>query len=229
MGWLSFALRRFFLLAGREIDRGDGPLRTFQFAFAARLALGRVDVGEVVLERDGFERTYLHAFSAPDACRRAGFPGKGSFVFVDALHVYTAVVLALRADFDDVPRTSLGTGSTRRTFRFIHLGNPCFGIYPDGVKLACAYAIAISQAAEETSRFSSACGVCYCARAYPVVLGQLRTVGARAVTSYHGYFRLGYRGFQSQDSGYFLHRRLSAYRAEFPVERACLHACGGKA
>ena len=50
--------------------------RTDLHALAAELALGEVDVGHVVLDRDGDERAGLGAFAAADTAGGAGLAGE---------------------------------------------------------------------------------------------------------------------------------------------------------
>ena len=82
----------------------DGVGRADLYALAAHLALGEVDVGDVVLDRNGSERARLGAFAAADAAGAAGFAGNGALVLVDAGHEDAAVLEAFGAELDDVLR-----------------------------------------------------------------------------------------------------------------------------
>ena len=69
----------------------DSALRTFRFALTARLTLGRVDVCQVVFERDCFERTNLHTLATTDTARLTCLVGNGTLVLVDTHHYHTTV------------------------------------------------------------------------------------------------------------------------------------------
>ena len=62
----------------------DGSLRTLLLTLAAELALRRVDVGQIVCQRNGLEGAHLYAFATTDTAHLARLAGDGAFVLVDA-------------------------------------------------------------------------------------------------------------------------------------------------
>ena len=124
----------------------DSTLRTFRFTLAARLTLGRVDVCQVVFERDSFERTNLHTLATTDTAGLTCLVSNGTLVLVDTHHYHTTVVLTLRTDFDDATRTSLGTSATCGTLFFVHFRKSCFRIHVDGIELTSSHTVTTTQA-----------------------------------------------------------------------------------
>ena len=124
---------RFFCLAGRvfcrslrfarrEINSNNRSLRTFHLALAARLALGRIDVRQVVLQRNGLKRTNLDTFSATDTSRRTSLSGYSPFVFVDTTDIHPPAVLPLRPKLDDARGQALTQAP-----QAVHFASSTFG------------------------------------------------------------------------------------------------------
>ena len=78
---------------------GGASIKTF----AACTAFLEIDVGEIVFEVDGFERTGAHTFSAPDASISAYFTGYSAFVARRAGDPDASVALPFVAKFEQVP------------------------------------------------------------------------------------------------------------------------------
>ena len=156
--FLSFRIFNFLLSRG-EVHGNDGVLRTFVFALAAQLTLLVVDVGKVVGDGDGLERTYLLALAATDATNLAGLACHGTLVLVYAEHYHTATIAALVAELDDHARTCLHASTTGGTLVGIYLGEACLGVHVDGVKLTCLHAIATTQASIGTACLATTCGM----------------------------------------------------------------------
>lgn len=111
---LSFRFR----FTRREIEGDYRTLRTNFFAFTARLTFVRVDVCQIVLQRNCLERTYLYTLATADAGYSTGITGYSTLILVYALHINAAGFLALRTDFDNISRTSLGTCAASSTLGF---------------------------------------------------------------------------------------------------------------
>ena len=62
----------------------DSSCRAFSDALLAELALGVVDVGNIVLDSDSLERTNLGALAATDAGCLASLACNSALVLVDA-------------------------------------------------------------------------------------------------------------------------------------------------
>ena len=163
----------------------DSTLRTFRFALAARLTLGRVDVCQVVFERDCFERTNLHTLATTDTARLTCLVGNGTLVLVDTHYHHTTVVLTLRTDFDDAARTSLGTSATSGTLFFVHFRQACFRIHADSIELTCSHTVTTTLATKCTACFTTRCSVGNRTRLCTVVLSCTRTVLTTTVTSHY--------------------------------------------
>ena len=118
----------YFRLTGRKVDFPDGAAWANLNAFAARLALGRVDVGEVASHFDGLERAGLEALLAGNAANFATLHRNGAFVGVRAADIDTTVVLATRADFEQTARAGLDTGSASYALVRIHRRKPGDGV-----------------------------------------------------------------------------------------------------
>ena len=128
----------------------DGSFRASFLTLSAQLALFRVDIGQIVVESDGLERTGLHALTATDTGSLANFVSHNALVAIHAHHDHSAVFRSFRPELDDSSRTGLDTGTTSRTAFFVHLGQPCFRIDGQRTELARRHTIAASQATECT-------------------------------------------------------------------------------
>ena len=94
--------------------------RTFANAFATHLALVEIDVCEIVLNRNGLERTSLSTFSTAYAGCLAGFLGHCALVLVDTTYIDPPVFRTFVAKLYDALRTSLGTSAASSTFVLVH-------------------------------------------------------------------------------------------------------------
>ena len=75
----------------------DGSFRASFFTLSAQLALFRVDIGQIVVESDGLERTGLHALTATDTGSLANFVSHSALVAVYAHHDHSAVFRSFRS------------------------------------------------------------------------------------------------------------------------------------
>ena len=139
----GFLLSFFFWLwlRRRKIHGDDGMLRTYLLALTAQTALPEIDVGKVVLDGDGTERTLLLTLAATDAGSLAGLHGSSSLVLVDTADKDATALWTLLAQFDDMTRTSLYAGTTRGTLILINLRNTRLRINLNGIELTSCLAI----------------------------------------------------------------------------------------
>ena len=75
----------------------DGSGGTFGYALTAGLAEVEVDVGKVVLHRDGTEGAGLGTLATANTGSAAGLAGGAALLLVAAGHINTAVFQALLA------------------------------------------------------------------------------------------------------------------------------------
>ena len=120
----------------------DGFRRTHPYALLAKTASVEVNIGTVVLYRNGSERTLFLAFATTDAAHLAGFHRNGSLVLVDAADKDTTALWTFLAQFDDASRTGFCAGTTGRTLLFIHLRQTSLVVEVYGIKLAGVHTVA---------------------------------------------------------------------------------------
>ena len=183
----------------REIHGVDGAGGALGHALAAGLALGEVDVGEVVGDGDGLEGAGFGALAAADTGGFAVFAGHGALLLVIAGHEHAAVVLALVADFEHAARACSGASLAAHAEVFVHLGQMGFRVDVDGIELAGIHAVAAAQACERAGALARIQRVGEGARDGGVVIDLCRGVLARAVAAHHTYLRLAGLGLDSQD------------------------------
>ena len=167
----------------------DGSLWACFFALTAHLALFCIDVGEVVLECDGFKLfAYLYALAAADARCFAGFVGDSTFVFVVAEDDDTTALRTFESDLDDASRAGFCACSAGCAFFFVYFGKTGFGVHVDGIELTLAHAVSATEAAIAAACLAHACHLLYATTLGSVVLCLSRTVLACAVTAHDCYF-----------------------------------------
>ena len=88
-----------FGLRGGKLGAIIVPLRTNFFAFTARLTFVRVDVCQIVLQRNCLERTYFHTLATADTGYGTGLTGYSTLILVYALHINAAGFLCLADGF----------------------------------------------------------------------------------------------------------------------------------
>ena len=135
----------------REVHRVDSAGRAFSNALLAKLTLSVVNVGNVVLDSDGLERTNLCTLAATDAGSLASLTCNSTFVLVYARNINAHVSATLVAKLDDRLRTCLYAGAASRTFFFIHNRKSGGRIHFDCAELAGCNAVATSETSERTS------------------------------------------------------------------------------
>lgn len=131
-----------FGLARREVDLHDTASWADLNAFATRLALFGVDVGEVASHLDGLERTGVEALLAADAADLATLHRYGTLVGIRTADINPAVVLAARTDFDDASRTRLGANAAADALVGVHYGKPRDVVDVHGVERTFLHAVA---------------------------------------------------------------------------------------
>jgi hypothetical protein len=131
----------FFRFRCREIHSVDRTCRTYGHTLAAQTALRVVNVRDVVLNGNGTKRTLLLTLATTDAGCLTSLHGHRTLVLVDARDEHSPTLRALLAELDNVARTSLDAGATSHTLLFVNLGETCFRVDVDGVKLTGSHTI----------------------------------------------------------------------------------------
>ena len=134
-------------------------LRTNADALTTQAALLVVDVSQIVLDGDGTEVTLLLALAATDTTNCTGLHGCRPLVLVYTTYEYSTVLRTLLTEFDDVTWTCLYAGTTRSTLVVVNLGDSCFRINVDGIKLTCCLAVATSQTSISAGSLASTAGM----------------------------------------------------------------------
>ena len=130
-------------------------LRALVHALAAKTALLKVNVCQVVLKGDSLERAGLDALTATYAGGVASLLGNGTLVLVNATYIDPAVQFVLVAEFYDMARASLGAGTAGCALVLVNHRKTGLRIHPDGIELTSLYAVAASQTAIETARLTA--------------------------------------------------------------------------
>lgn len=182
-----FHSHRSFLFG--EVHGVNSTHGAFGHALAAGLALGVVDIGEVVGHCDGLERTDLGALAAADTGGLTVLLGRSAFFLVITSHIYAAIVFAFISSFQHATRTSLHAGLATHALALIDFGKVGFGIDMDGVELAGCGAVTTAEAAERTGTFAGKHRVGERASHYRIVFHLSWGILAGAVTTDHTYLR----------------------------------------
>ena len=156
----------------------------------------------------------LHAFHTADASGLAGLHHHGALVLRDARHVDRPVLGPLLAELDDSLRTGLHAGAAGRALVGIDLGQPRFGVDPDGIEGADRHAVAVAQTAERTARLAHVERRSHGARRGAVEFVGSRTLGARSAAPHGSHLRLLFGGRLTQIIRHGLHAGAAAHRAE---------------
>ena len=196
----------------------DGACRTLGNTLLAKLALGVVDVGNIVLHCDSLERTYLRTLAAADAGSLAGLARSRTLVLVYAGYVHTHIPAALVAKLDDSLRTSLHAGSAGSTLLLVDNRKTCCRVHSDGAELADRNAVATSETSERTSCVAAVESGLDTARLIAAVLVCARTVLTRSVATYHSHLRFLSDNLNAENGCNLLHTFVASYRTEAAVQ-----------
>ena len=109
--------------------------RTNCDALTTKAAFVEVDVRTVALHSDGSEGTFLFTLATTDTAHFTGFHRYSTLVLVDAGDKNSSTLQTLLAEFDDVARSSLHTGTTGCTLVVVDLRNPRLRMNLDSIKL----------------------------------------------------------------------------------------------
>ena len=129
----------------------DGTRGALASAFATALALGEINIGQVVLHSDGFKRTSFRALATTNTGGTAILAGSGTLFFIDTGHEHSSAQFSFETDFNHFSRTSLGASTATHTFLLIHYRQTSCFVNMNGIKLASLHTIATAKAAERTS------------------------------------------------------------------------------
>ena len=115
--------------------------------------------------------------------------------------------------------TSFGARTTTCTLLLINLRNTRLRIDRDGTKLASSHAITTTQTAESAAGFTSATGVHSSTGMQTIILGDARTILARAITTHYSHLRLSVSHCDTQKVSHFAHHISSTYRTHLSFDR----------
>ena len=118
--------------------------------------------------------------------------------------------------------TSFGARTTTCTLLLINLRNTRLRIDRDGTKLASSHAITTTQTAESAAGFTSATGVHSSTSMQTIILGDARTMLARAITTNHSHLCLCVSHSQTQEISYLAHHVGTTYRTHQPIDATCI-------
>ena len=122
--------------------------RALCHTFAAQLALGEINICEIVLHCDSIVRADFCAFAATYAGSLAGLSRHSTLVLVDAADEYTHSTRSFIAELDDIFRTSLGTRAAGGTEILVYDWQTCFRVHLDGSELAGSHAVTATETSE---------------------------------------------------------------------------------
>jgi len=192
-----------FGFRGGKVDSNDGLLRTFCHTFAAHLAFGVIDVGQIVFDRDGFERARLRALSAADARGFAVFHCNRTFFLIAARNVNAASFRPLVAYFDNASGTVLRTNAAADALLFVNSRQLGLRIDVDGVETASPLTVTATETSVGTVTFPDEKVVGKCTRKSGVVLHFRGCVFAISLATDHRNFWLHIPDFNAHQFGNF--------------------------
>ena len=185
----------------REVDRHNGVLWTFGHALLAHLALGEIDVGEVVLHGDGLEGAHLGALAAADTGGLAVLHGHRTLLLVVARHIHAAVLGTFVANLDDGTRTGLGAHAAAHALLLIHHRQFRRWVDGDGSEVAGLHAVAAAETAVGTEAFAGVQTVGEEAGDLGVVAHLGGRVLARTLAAHYRHFRGAVGRLDAEDGG----------------------------
>src|SRR5574344_1482816 len=139
----------------REINFQYSILRTYIHTLSAQTTLLKINICQIVFERNSLELTYLHALSATDTSHGTCIFRYWSFIFIHAADIYPAVHLVLITQFNDRTRTGRYAHTACRTFILIYLRKTCIRIHVDSIKLAGCHTVPAPQTSVRTASLST--------------------------------------------------------------------------
>ena len=115
--------------------------------------------------------------------------------------------------------TSLSTSAATRTLLFINLRKTCFWIDSYRTKLASSNTITTTQTTESAACLTSATGIHSCTSVQTIILGDTRTILARAITTHYSHLCLSVSHCDAQKVSHFAHHVSSTYRTHQSFDR----------
>ena len=162
--------------------------RTHRLAFAAKFALGRIDIGDIVLYNNSIMSTGLGAYSTTDAGGSASFLGGRALVLIAAGNIHSHTARAFQPKLNQRLGASLCTGPASGTFLLIDYGKTGNGIHRESPELTRGHAVSASETSEGASGIAAVEGCFQLARRIALIVvdfGQrtTATIGAFSFTS----------------------------------------------
>ena len=196
----------------------DCTCRALSHTLLAELAFSEVDVREIVLHRDGLERTYLGALSAAYAGSLAGLAGSSTLVLVHAADEHTHIPAALVAKFDDVLRAGLHTSPACSTFLLVHDRKSCLRIHGDGTELARSDTVPAAETSERTACVTAVKSGLHTASLISAIFVGTRAVLTRSVAAHYSNLRLLCGHLNAEHGSNLLHTVVTPHRTEALVQ-----------
>ena len=134
------------------MDRTSGA---YLYALATETALGVVNVGEVIADRDGVKLALLETLTTADAGVGADLLIDRSLILIDAGDEDAPIFLSFLPQLDDVAGAGLDALTAGGTLILIDLGETGGGIHMDGIEVADAHAVATSETAVCAERLAT--------------------------------------------------------------------------
>ena len=167
----------------------NGSRRTYRHALSAKFTLREIDICEIVLHRNGAERTLFRTLPAAYAGSRASLACCRTLVLIYAGDEYPPVFRALESQFDDMLWTSLHTCTAGCTFLFVHDRKTCCRVHGNGAELAGGHTVAATETSVGTAGIAAVQCSLYLAGFDSVLIIDGRPVGTAAVTTDNGHHR----------------------------------------
>ena len=215
-----FSISCLFLLLYREINFHESTCWALVYTLGTHATLVEVDISHIVLNGDGIKLADFLALTASDTSNATSLLGYCALVVIDTLNIHTTTLRTLLAKLNDVAWTSLGTGTTASTLLLIHLGKTCLGIDRDGTELTGSHTVATAQTAKTATCLACSTRVHSCTGMQTIILGDARTMLARAITTHYCHLRIGVGHGDTQEIGYLAHHVGTTYRTHQSFDAA---------
>ena len=156
----------------------DSTSRALKHTFAAKLALCKIDVCEIVLHGNRAVRAGLRTFAATDAGCLTCLASNSALVLIDTRDENPHIARSFCTEFDDILRAGLHACSAGGALVLVNLRKPSLRIHVNSVELAGCHAVTAAKTAVGATRVTAVERSLHAARLHPVVSRSLRTVFA---------------------------------------------------
>ena len=133
----------------------DSTCRALKHTFAAKLALGEVDIRQIVFDRNRAVRADLRTFAATDAGCFASLASDSALVLVYAGNEHPHIARTLCTEFDDILRAGLHACSAGGALVLVNLRKPSLRIHVNSIELAGCHAVTAAKTAVGATRVTA--------------------------------------------------------------------------